>query len=469
MRKCQHKRVRAECEECHSVAVARKEGQGGEVTASGICVHGGRRVRCAECECKHGGRRGSCEECKGSSKCKHKRARSECEECHALAEARNERRGGKVGKAPLLCEHGWERKDCTSCKATSSSSRPCKHGFVHSQCDECVRSRQSRMCGHGRERYYCAACGGRGICVHDRRRHVCKECRGTSQCRHRRVRSECGKCNEGEEGKGEESVAGQGTAAAGGTQEREGEGEEGLKRRMDEVEEGGDNEEGIEGASLPKERKKGENPPEKQQAKGEKRKKGPDSNAPAPLSFQPRKSPRLLSEAPFDNTLAGYSADVPSDRDILAEWESAHDDAPAPSPAAAGASQEGRSRGSKASRGPEREGEADPNPKRGRKDLQEGPLSRGGAKGKEGKEGKGKGQKTEPGSLTGPRKSPRLEKAAIDDHDCCANEEDLLAEFRSDAGEEEEEERQSSSAAAVVAATAQEREGQGGDAVRKDR
>ena len=52
-------------------------------------------------------------------------------------------------------------------------------------CEHARRRRQSDECGsakHGRQRYLCKDCGGKGICRchHERRRSVCKECGGGS-------------------------------------------------------------------------------------------------------------------------------------------------------------------------------------------------------------------------------------------------------------------------------------------------
>ena len=46
-------------------------------------------------------------------------------------------------------------------------------------------------CPHGRQRYICKECGGKGICEHGRLRSQCKECGGSGICEHGRVRSRC--------------------------------------------------------------------------------------------------------------------------------------------------------------------------------------------------------------------------------------------------------------------------------------
>ena len=49
-------------------------------------------------------------------------------------------------------------------------------------------------CPHGRQRYYCKDCGGKGICEHGRQRSRCKECGGASICEHSHVRYRCKEC-----------------------------------------------------------------------------------------------------------------------------------------------------------------------------------------------------------------------------------------------------------------------------------
>ena len=51
-----------------------------------------------------------------------------------------------------------------------------------------------RPCPHGRQRYSCQDCGGKGVCVHGRRRSTCKDCGGGGLCEHGRRRSLCKEC-----------------------------------------------------------------------------------------------------------------------------------------------------------------------------------------------------------------------------------------------------------------------------------
>ena len=49
----------------------------------------------------------------------------------------------------------------------------------------------ANICSHGRRRYTCKICGGKGICSHGRQRYQCKECGGGGICPHKRIRSQC--------------------------------------------------------------------------------------------------------------------------------------------------------------------------------------------------------------------------------------------------------------------------------------
>ena len=53
---------------------------------------------------------------------------------------------------------------------------PCEHGVKYrSQCKVC------RACPHGRQRYKCKECGGKGICEHGRQRNTVQGVRWVMQ------------------------------------------------------------------------------------------------------------------------------------------------------------------------------------------------------------------------------------------------------------------------------------------------
>ena len=89
-----------------------------------------------------------------------------------------------------ICEQGRQRNTCRECGGSSI----CEHGQQRSQCKECGGS---SICEHGRQRNYCKECGGKSICQHGRRRRQCKECGGSGLCEHGRQRSRCKQCGGG--------------------------------------------------------------------------------------------------------------------------------------------------------------------------------------------------------------------------------------------------------------------------------
>lgn len=103
------------------------------------------------------------------------------------------------------CEHGRRRYYCVDCggkgicihKRRKGRCKDCKGS------DRCVHDRDRydcKLCGskafchHGRRKYVCVGCGGKGICIHKRRKSICKDCKGSERCVHDRVRSTCKQC-----------------------------------------------------------------------------------------------------------------------------------------------------------------------------------------------------------------------------------------------------------------------------------
>lgn len=51
-----------------------------------------------------------------------------------------------------------------------------------------------KKCEHGKQKYLCKECGGKGVCSHNRYRSICKECNGVSICTHNRIKQHCKDC-----------------------------------------------------------------------------------------------------------------------------------------------------------------------------------------------------------------------------------------------------------------------------------
>ena len=76
-------------------------------------------------------------------------------------------------------------------KAAGAKGKFCLHGRQRYFCKECGGK---GICEHGRERRRCKECGGKGICEHGRQHKLCKECGGSGICEHGRQRHRCKEC-----------------------------------------------------------------------------------------------------------------------------------------------------------------------------------------------------------------------------------------------------------------------------------
>lgn len=54
--------------------------------------------------------------------------------------------------------------------------------------------RKLKKCAHGKNKYHCKECGGKGICVHGKRKYRCRDCKGAGICEHDRIRDDCFQC-----------------------------------------------------------------------------------------------------------------------------------------------------------------------------------------------------------------------------------------------------------------------------------
>ena len=84
---------------------------------------------------------------------------------------------------------------------------PIAQGFKMAAGEEdCIRAMEDKSppraqpptllgcCEHGRARYGCVDCRGRGICEHSRLKYQCKDCGGGGICVHSRQRAKCKDC-----------------------------------------------------------------------------------------------------------------------------------------------------------------------------------------------------------------------------------------------------------------------------------
>ena len=87
----------------------------------------------------------------------------------------------------LRCQHGRVRYYCVPCKGKGI----CEHNTRRSTCRQCVGS---GICSHGLVRQRCVICNGVGMCEHGRRRETCRDCEGSARCEHNRIRATCRQC-----------------------------------------------------------------------------------------------------------------------------------------------------------------------------------------------------------------------------------------------------------------------------------
>ena len=97
------------------------------------------------------------------------------------------------------------KKCCKGCNITFDISNFNKHSkykgtnskykgkqYYHNKCKTCMPSK--KICIHGKAKYICKRCGGKGICKHDRIKQNCKECSGSRFCEHGKRKYNCIMC-----------------------------------------------------------------------------------------------------------------------------------------------------------------------------------------------------------------------------------------------------------------------------------
>jgi len=93
-----------------------------------------------------------------------------------------------------------ERKKCSHCKVNLPLShyRAKRSGDLNKMCNYCCevnkKYKESTKCTHGKQKYYCVECGGKGMCIHGTQTYYCVECKGNGICDHSKRRNECFIC-----------------------------------------------------------------------------------------------------------------------------------------------------------------------------------------------------------------------------------------------------------------------------------
>lgn len=101
------------------------------------------------------------------------------------------------------CEHGLMKCLCDECKYKkcdhtgykTKQRKMCHHGKIEYYCKKC---RGEGICHHNKNKYFCVDCGGKGMCVHGKYKYYCKDCGGKGICKHGVVKFRCRDCDHGQ-------------------------------------------------------------------------------------------------------------------------------------------------------------------------------------------------------------------------------------------------------------------------------
>ena len=52
-----------------------------------------------------------------------------------------------------------------------------------------------KKCPHGKSKYICINCGGKGICIHGKVKYRCRLCGGSGRCIHDKEKATCKYCD----------------------------------------------------------------------------------------------------------------------------------------------------------------------------------------------------------------------------------------------------------------------------------
>jgi hypothetical protein len=85
------------------------------------------------------------------------------------------------------CEHGKQKYYCKLCNGKGI----CEHDNIKQQCKIC---KGSQFCEHNHIKHRCKICKGSQICEHNKRKNICKLCKGNQICEHNRIKSQCKDC-----------------------------------------------------------------------------------------------------------------------------------------------------------------------------------------------------------------------------------------------------------------------------------
>jgi hypothetical protein len=94
-------------------------------------------------------------------------------------------------KTTNKCPHGKRKYDCIDCGGKGI----CEHKKHKYNCNIC-----GNRCNHNKKKSRCVECSGSAICEHKKRKDNCKDCSGSGICQHKKQKSHCNLCSGCEHG-----------------------------------------------------------------------------------------------------------------------------------------------------------------------------------------------------------------------------------------------------------------------------
>ena len=82
------------------------------------------------------------------------------------------------------CKHGKQKYFCKDCGGKGY----CEHNRNKK---DCVLCKGCMICSHGKRKRTCIECKGSSICSHGTRKSICIQCKGSSICQHDKIKNDC--------------------------------------------------------------------------------------------------------------------------------------------------------------------------------------------------------------------------------------------------------------------------------------
>jgi hypothetical protein len=84
------------------------------------------------------------------------------------------------------CKHNKDKNEFISIRG--GQTKYCQY------CRNMAVQHSKKKCEHGKRKYRCIDCDGKGICIHQKHKENCKECMGSRICEHKKDKWRCKEC-----------------------------------------------------------------------------------------------------------------------------------------------------------------------------------------------------------------------------------------------------------------------------------